>query len=53
MGFSKQEYWSGFHFLLQGNLPDSGIEQASPVAPELAGRFFNTEPSGKAFIDDV
>ena len=31
MGFSRQEYWSGFHFLLQGNLPDPGIEPGSPA----------------------
>ena len=31
------------HFLLQGDLPDSGIE---PVSPVLVGGFFNTEPSG-------
>ena len=26
MEFSRQDYWSGFHFLLRGELPDSGIE---------------------------
>ena len=31
MGFSRQEYWSGCHFLLQGNLPDPGIELGSPA----------------------
>ena len=31
MGFSWQEYWSGFHALLQGNLSDPGIEPASPA----------------------
>ena len=25
MGFSQQEYWSGFHFLLQGIFPDQGL----------------------------
>ena len=34
----------GCHFLLQGNLPDPGIEPASPA---LAGWFFTTEPPGK------
>ena len=29
------------HFLLQGNLPDPGIE---PTSPTLAGRYFTTEP---------
>ena len=44
MGFSWQEYWSGLTFLSPGNLPDPGIECASP---SLADRFFTTEPSGK------
>ena len=29
MGFSRQEYWVGCHALLQGDLPDPGIETAS------------------------
>ena len=40
--FSRQEYWSGL--LLQGDLPNSGIE---PTSPALAGGFFTTEPGGK------
>ena len=36
----------GCHFLLQGDLPDPGIEPASPA---LAGRFFITVPPGKPF----
>ena len=50
MGFSRQnspEYWSGLPFSFPGDLPNPGIEPASPVAPELAGRFFTTEPPGK------
>ena len=35
-----------FHFFLQGNLPDSGIELVSPASPALAGGFFTTEPPG-------
>ena len=31
MGFSRQEYWSGFSFPSPGDLPDSGIEPMSPV----------------------
>ena len=31
MGFSRQEYWVGCHFLLQGDLPDSGIKPRSPA----------------------
>ena len=34
------------HSLLQGNLPDPGIEPASPA---LAGGFFTAEPPGKPF----
>ena len=37
----------GCHFLLQRDLPDPGIEPASPVPPALAGRFFTPEPPGK------
>ena len=32
MGFSRQEYWSGFP-CPPGDLPDTGIELASPMAP--------------------
>ena len=36
MGFSRQEYWSGFPFLPDpGDLPDPGIEPASPSSPAL------------------
>ena len=31
MRFSRQEYWSGLHFLLQGDLPNPGIEPRSPA----------------------
>ena len=30
MGFSRQEYWSGLPFPSPGDLPDPGIEPASP-----------------------
>ena len=40
MGFSRQKYWSGLPFPLPGDLPDPGIEPASPAPPALAGRFF-------------
>ena len=42
-GFSRQEYC---HFLLQGILPNPGIEPGSPVTPGLPGRLFTTEPPG-------
>ena len=41
----------GCHFLLQGNLPNPGIEPTSPASPELAGRFFITEPPGKPLLN--
>ena len=33
MGFSRQEYWGALLFPPPGDLPDSGIEPMSPVAP--------------------
>ena len=48
IGFIRQEYWSGLPFPPPGDLPFSGIEPESPVSPELAGRFFTTEPPGGA-----
>ena len=44
MGFPKQEYWSGLPLPPPGDLPDPGIEPASPA---FAGQFFTTEPPGK------
>ena len=40
MGFSRQEYWSGVPFPLPGDLPDTGIELASPAlqANSLLGK---------------
>ena len=43
MVFPRQEYWSGLPFPSPGDLPEPGIEPASPA---LAGRFFTTEPPG-------
>ena len=44
MGSSRQEYWSGLPCPPPGNLPNPGIEPASPA---LAGGRFTTEPPGK------
>ena len=38
MGFPRQEYWSRLPFPTTGDLPDPGIEPASPA---LAGGFFH------------
>ena len=50
MGFFRPEDWSGFPFPLPGDLPDPGIECASPVSPAFAVRFFTTEPPGKPLL---
>ena len=44
MEFSRQEYWSGLPFRSPEDLPDLGIE---PASPESAGGFFTTELPGK------
>ena len=44
MGFSRQEYWSGLPFPSPGDLPDTGIDSASPT---WAGWFFTIELPGK------
>ena len=44
VGFPRQEYWSGLPFPSPGDLPNPGMQPASPA---LSGRFFITEPSGK------
>ena len=31
MGFSRQEYWSGFPFPSPEDLPDPGVEPRSPT----------------------
>ena len=47
MKFSRQAQWSGLPFPILGDLPDPGIEPASPA---LAGGFFITAPPGKPYI---
>ena len=42
MGFSRQEYWSGFSCPPPGHLPDPGIKPTSLTFPTLAGEFFTT-----------
>ena len=50
MWFPRQEYWSRLPFPNPEHLPDPGIAPVSPESPALAGRFFTTEPPGKALI---
>ena len=44
IGSSRQEYWNGLPFPSSEDLPNPGIEHASPA---LADRFFTTELPGK------
>ena len=44
MGFSRQEYWSGFPFPSPGDLPNPGIEPGSPAFQADA---LTSEPPGK------
>ena len=46
MGFSRQEYWRGLPCPPPGDLPDLGIEPASPVS--LAGSFFISSTAWEA-----
>ena len=50
MGFAWHKYWSGLPFPPPGDLPNPGIEPASPASPALAGGFFTTEPPVKVAI---
>ena len=45
MGFPRQEYWSGLPWPPPGDLPNPGIEPASPA---LAGGFFTTSATWEA-----
>ena len=47
MGFAKQGYWNRLPFPTPGDLPDPGIETASPASPAMISGFFTTEPPGQ------
>ena len=47
MGFSRQDYWSGFPFPSPGDLPDPGLE---PRSPALQGDALTSEPPGKPLM---
>ena len=42
MGFSRQEYWSGWPYPPPGDLPDPGIKPMFLSSPALASIFFTT-----------
>ena len=50
MEFSKQEYWSWLPFPSPRDLPDPGIE---PASPELQADSLPSEPPGKPYITIV
>ena len=47
MGFSRQEYWSGLPFPSSEDLPNPGIEPASPA---LQADTLLSEPPGKPML---
>ena len=47
MGFSRQEYWSGWPCPPPGDLPDAGTELASLLSLALAGNFLPLVPPGE------
>ena len=47
MGFSRQEYWSGWPCPPPGDPPDPEMEPASPTSPALAGGFFTPSTTGE------
>ena len=46
--FSRQEYWSGLPCPPPGELPDPGMETASPPSLALAGKFITTSAPWEA-----
>ena len=50
MGFSRQEYWSGFPCPPPRDLLDSGIESTSLRSPALVGRFSTTSITWEIWI---
>ena len=48
MTFPGKNAGVGRHLLLQGDLPDPGIEPVSLMSPKLAVRFFTTSTTWEA-----
>ena len=53
MEFSRQEYRSGLPFPPAGDLPDLGIEPASPMSPASQGDSLPAELLGPSWPLDV
>ena len=47
MGFSRQEYWSGWPCPSPWDLPDAGIKPTSSESPALQMSSLPTEPPGE------
>ena len=50
VGFSRQEYWSGFPCPPPGDLPDSRIKPVPLMSPALAGRFFTSSTTWEVLV---
>ena len=54
MGFSRQEYWSGLPFPTPGDLPDPGMEPASPAwqvgSLPLSQRYYSVIKKNRVLI---
>ena len=50
VGFSRQEYWSGFPCPPLGDLPAPRIKPVSLTSPALAGGFFTTNATWEAHL---
>ena len=48
VGFSRQEYWSGWPCPPRGDLPNPGIELTSLMSPALTGGFFSPSTTWEA-----
>ena len=46
MGFSRQEYWSGFHFLLQGIFP---TQESNPGLPHCRQKLYRLSHQGNVY----
>ena len=50
VGFSRQEYWSGWPFSPPGDFPYPGIKPVSSMSPPSVGGFFTTSAILEAWL---
>ena len=50
VGFSRQEYWTGWPYSLPGDLPEPGIELRTSMSPALARGPFTNSASWEATV---